>query len=76
MVIVVNPNPTANISGDNQICSGDNVTLNATGGSGYVWSNGGGTNPTATFNNVTSTNIQRSYRCANGCTDDATFTVN
>lgn len=34
------PLPTAQIIGAGVICSGDSLQLNASGGSGYVWSNG------------------------------------
>jgi uncharacterized protein YjdB len=46
--IIVNPKPTISISGPNAVCPNSMVTLTATGGSSYVWSNSQTTN-SATF---------------------------
>jgi len=40
VTVTVNPMPTASISGNTTICSGDAATLTATGGGTYSWSNG------------------------------------
>ncbi|MEO6758163.1 MAG: glycine-rich protein, partial [Saprospiraceae bacterium] len=75
-IITVNPLPTAAITPANPtICSGQSVTLTASGGTTYVWSTGATTaaisvNPTSTtVYSVTVTN-------ANGCTATTSTTVN
>ena len=40
VTITVNPLPIANAGNDKNICHGDTVTLNATGGATYSWNNG------------------------------------
>ncbi|MCB9234899.1 MAG: gliding motility-associated C-terminal domain-containing protein [Bacteroidia bacterium] len=42
-IVVVNPIPVAQITGDTTICIGDNFTLAASGGTSYAWSTGGNT---------------------------------
>ena len=71
--------PTANITGNNSICEGDNVTLFASGGMSFDWSNNGGSNSSATFQNVVATTtyvvtVTNSFGCQD--TDDFTVTVN
>ncbi|MBK9584284.1 MAG: hypothetical protein IPO48_21075 [Saprospiraceae bacterium] len=39
-VIKVCDNPTPLISGNDQICAGNNTSLSSTGGTSYIWSNG------------------------------------
>jgi hypothetical protein len=70
--LVINPAPTASISGSNAICSGKSATFTASGGVSYIWSSGEFTN-TITVNDditreVTVTN-------ANGCTNTAVKTL-
>ena len=38
--ITVNPQPIISLTNDTAICVGESVTLSATGGTGYAWSNG------------------------------------
>jgi hypothetical protein len=45
-IACLNLPPTATISGNNNICSGQNTTLTATGGGNYAWSNGANTSST------------------------------
>lgn len=75
LTIVVNPTPTANITGPAQICDGDMATLTATGGSSYLWS----TNETTGSINTTP-NSAATYTVTaidNGCASlPASFTVN
>jgi gliding motility-associated-like protein len=72
--VTVNALPTANISGPTANCSGNPVTLTASGGSSYSWSTGStsasiSVNPTVTTTyTVTVTNV-------NGCTATTTRTV-
>jgi gliding motility-associated-like protein len=38
--LTVNPLPNASITGDNEICAGENTIFTANGGASYIWSNG------------------------------------
>jgi hypothetical protein len=73
-VVTINTLPAPNIVQNPYACNGQ-IVLNAGGGfSSYAWSNGGGSNPTATFSlsgtyTVTVTN-------AVGCTNTDDFLVN
>ena len=40
VTITVDPIPVANVSPDEEICAGESVTLTASGGTTYAWSNG------------------------------------
>jgi hypothetical protein len=40
VTVTVNPKPTVNITGVNEICEGSATTLTASGGVSYIWSNG------------------------------------
>ncbi len=71
----VNPNPTASITGVNEICAGENTIFTANGGVTYLWD----TNETSSFITVS---VAREYIVTvtdvNGCTATAsrTLTVN
>jgi len=71
--VVVNENPTANISGDDEICSGEMTILTASGSGDYEWTDGSTTNSI----NVSplSTTIYTLTVTDNGCTDIASFEV-
>lgn len=64
--------PTAAISGNAYICTGNNTTLTASGGVGYVWSTG------ATTPSITVSEPNEYYvvaRASNGCADTAYVNV-
>ncbi len=66
--VVIHANPTANITGDLEICNGESTTLTASGGIAFDWSTG------ATSNQISvSPNSNTAYTVevtdANGCTD-------
>jgi hypothetical protein len=71
----VNPNPTVTITGDNEICAGENSIFTVNGGVTYLWD----TNETSSFITVS---VAREYIVTvtdvNGCTATAsrTLTVN
>ncbi len=73
--LTVNPLPIASITGDNEICAGENTIFTANGGVTYLWD----TNETSSFITVS---VAREYIVtvtdANGCTATAsrTLTVN
>ncbi|MGJ8593025.1 MAG: T9SS type A sorting domain-containing protein [Aquaticitalea sp.] len=76
VVVTVNSLPTANAGADVSICRGTSVTLTASGGSGYLWSNGASTSSiTVSPNNTTTYTVEVTE---NGCssTDDVRVTVN
>src|SRR5450759_2167536 len=79
--VIVNPLPTASITitdnseienNDGIICSGDKVTLTASGGTSYIWSSG---ETTAAITKGTAGTYIVTVTNANGCTDKATATV-
>ena len=72
MILTVNNLPVVSAGNNNAICNGNNTTLNATGGTGYVWtpatnlSNANIANPVATPIVTTTYNVL--VTDANGCT--------
>lgn len=74
-VITVNPLPTPTITPDQTTCSGDTITLQATGGTGYQWSGGGPA--TASYTTAPTSNRTYTVTVTNsfGCTQTATTTV-
>ena len=72
VTVTVNPLPNVNISGNSNLCQGDNVTLTATGASTYAWSN-------ATTNAAITVGSAGNYTVtgtdANGCSNTATKAV-
>jgi gliding motility-associated-like protein len=71
--MIVNPSPSANITGKDSICAGTGTTLTATGVGTYSWSTG------ATTNSITvspATTTTYSLSISNGlCTSDSSVTV-
>ncbi len=66
------PAPTAGISGNTYICTGNSTTLTASGGVGYVWSTG------ATTPSINVSETGEYYviaRASNSCTDTAYINV-
>ncbi|MFK7903699.1 MAG: PKD domain-containing protein, partial [Chitinophagales bacterium] len=74
ITVTVSENPSADITGDFNICNGENTTLTASGGTSYDWNTGSN----ATAINVTPTE-DTDYSViatdANGCTDTHQITV-
>ena len=75
--ITVNSLPTADAGVNDTICNGDNITLTATGGTDYLWSNSATTN-LITVNPSTQTTYFVTVTDGNGCksTDNVIITVN
>lgn len=71
--IIVNPLPNISISGNLTVCQGDVITLAASGGNNYVWSNGSGSA-------VITTTVSGTYSVigtdTNGCTNTASAATN
>lgn len=65
VTVVVNPAPVAVISGPVSVCNGQNVTLTASGGTGFLWSNGA-TTPSIVVNPA-STTTYTVTAISNGC---------
>ena len=63
-IVTVNPLPSPAISGNNSACEGSNITLIASGGTNYVWSNGA-TTPSVSVNQTG--NYFVTVTDANGC---------
>ncbi len=75
-LVTVNQNPTASISPATvTICNGASVTLTASGGGTYTWSNSGGTNAAATFSPTTSTTYSVTVTDGNNCSATASRLV-
>jgi gliding motility-associated-like protein len=73
--VAVNPLPTVTISPDTGICSGNSVTLTATGGGTYLWNNSSSsTTSSITVNPSTTTNYTAAVTTS-GCTKDTSVTV-
>ncbi len=70
--------PTAVTSSDTTICEGENVLINATGGSTYTWSHGLGNGQSHNVSPNTTTTYEVIVASVDGCTDtnDVTITVN
>ncbi len=69
------PPPTVQITGDQQICSGDRDTLTASGAVSYIWSNGM-RNDVITVSPVTSSTYTVVGTDERGCSDEAELTIN
>ncbi len=74
VTVLVNNLPTASISGDLEICSGESTVLTAAGGSTYVWSTGATTAAITVIPTATTTYTVLATD-ANGCTATAAATV-
>lgn len=68
ITVVVNPVPTVNVTPDTTICPTTFVTLVATGGASYVWSNGDTTSSTTVsplVDTVYTVTVTNSFNCSN-----------
>ncbi len=66
--VTVNPIPVVTVSGNTQVCSGESVTLTASGADTYVWSTG---ETTASIDLLPSANTNITViGTTNGCTSD------
>jgi len=71
--VAVLPTPTVTVTNNTTICGGDVITLNASGGSGYLWSNGA-VSSSITVNPATNTTY--SVIASSGtCSDTGKITV-
>ncbi len=73
VMVKVNSIPTATITGDTNICSGDTAILTASGGSNYLWNTGAST---ASIDVQPATTTSYSVTVSNGsCSDGDTISV-
>ena len=72
ITVIVNPLPSAAISGDNSICQGETTVLTASGGSSYNWSTGAAIAPISVS---TAGNYTVTVSNSAGCTASATVAV-
>lgn len=74
--VVVNPAPTITAAATNaSFCVGGSTTLNATGGTSYVWNPGNLSGSSVTVSPTTSTTYTVTGTGANGCTGTSTVAV-
>ena len=74
--VVVNPLPTAVITGDNNICLGESTVLTASGGTSFSWNTTPPQNTASiTVAPTTTTSYTVTVTNANGCTDTEIVTV-
>ncbi|MFZ2911954.1 MAG: T9SS type A sorting domain-containing protein [Candidatus Absconditicoccaceae bacterium] len=66
--------PNANISGDLDICVGENTTLTASGGTNYLWSTGA-TTPSINVTPYTTTTYSVVVTASGGCSETVFATV-
>ena len=73
--LIINPDPIASISGDDNICVGGSATFTADGGVSYIWSSGQNTQSITVSNNITRV---VTVTDANGCkaTAEKTLIIN
>jgi hypothetical protein len=74
IVVIVNPLPEVNISGNQEICAGQNAQITATGGNVYVWSTGD-VAPSITVSPSTTSTYRVTVVDGNGCQNTGAFTV-
>ena len=76
VTVTVNSNSSAEAGPDQTVCDGTEVTMAASGGVSYLWSDGLGTSPNATFTPSVGDNVYTvTVTDANGCTDTDEVTV-
>jgi len=79
VTVTVKPLPTVSGGGNQTICGGSSVQLNATGAATYVWSPATGLSCTSCANPVASPSVPTTYTVtgtdASGCTNTATVNV-
>lgn len=75
VAITVNTLPTAVINGNKNICSGQNTTLTASGGTSYVWNPGGQTTAVITPAPTASTGYTVTAVNSSGCKDTASIFI-
>lgn len=73
--ISVTSTPVATISGVNEMCIGENVTLTANGGNTYQWSAGLGTTASVSVSPVSTTTYTVTATIGANCSATAGFTV-
>ncbi|MBU0489166.1 MAG: hypothetical protein KKD31_14565, partial [Bacteroidetes bacterium] len=74
ITVTVSSSLTATIAGDSAICDGENTTLTASGGAGFLWS-GGETTAEITVSPSVSTAYSVTVSTSGGCSDTETITV-
>ncbi len=74
VLVTVNPNPIAVITGDLTICAGEATTLTASGGGTYLWSTNA-TTAAITVSPLVDQTYTVTVTSTNGCTDSASATV-
>ena len=73
--VTVNPLPNASISGPTTTCSGNSITLTASGGDTYLWSTGSSSNPLNTNPTSSTTYTVTVSNSATGCSATANHSV-
>lgn len=74
VLVTVNQLPVVNAGNDSSICEGTSITLTATGGVQYIWSNGGDQN-TTNVQPLTTTTYTVTATDNNGCSNTSSVTI-
>ncbi|MEZ4910989.1 MAG: T9SS type A sorting domain-containing protein [Saprospiraceae bacterium] len=74
VTVIVNPLPNGSISGDTEICIGENTTLTAIGGSSYAWSTGD-SGASITVSPSSTTSYTATVTSDKGCVSTTSVTV-
>ena len=75
ITVIINPAPTAVITGDTIICAGDSTTLTASGGNFYLWKPINDTTPSVTLSPATTSAYKVVVANTFGCTDSSTVNI-
>lgn len=75
ITLLINPLPVVTISGDQTICSGNSVTLTASGAISYSWNNGLGIGATKNVTPITSTTYTVTGTDNFGCSNTSSHTI-
>lgn len=75
ITVIINPAPTATVTGDTVICAGDSTTLTASGGDFYLWKLINDTTPSVTLSPATTSAYKVVVANTFGCTDSVTVNI-
>jgi hypothetical protein len=75
VTVTVNASPALSVTGDNEICDGESVTLTVSGANGYIWAHNASSSATEIVTPSATTTYSVTGTALNGCSDSAVFTI-